>query len=405
MPTYSHSKLSAFESCPRKYKFKYIDKIKVEGYDTIEAFLGSRVHEALEKLYRDVLMTRIPALEEILQFFDTDWERNWHSGVEIVRKEYSAEDYRNLGRSCLRSFYERYHPFDQDRTLGLEESITFPLIGPPGRGEKTSPVYIRGYIDRLALTPEGAIEIQDYKTSRHLPSRSEVDADRQLALYQIAVKKRFPEAKKIRLVWHYLVYDQRLVSTRTSEDLEVLKRETLELINEIESQTEFAPRESALCDCCEYVDICPAHRHLFEVEKLPPEKFKHNDGVKLVDSYAQLTEKKREVERELEETREQIIKLAREKNLTRLVGSDRQLKISLFEDYHFPPANDPQWQVLEEMIREAGKWEEITTISHPKLKSIMKKKSWPEELWSKVKEFTGIKEGARLYLSRKRGEK
>lgn len=405
MSVYSHSKLSAFESCPRKYKFKYIDKIKVEGYDTIEAFLGSRVHEALERLYRDVLMTRIPTEQDTLRFFDDGWERNWHSGVEIVRKEYSAEDYRNLGRSCLRSFYERYHPFDQDRTLGLEESITFPLIEPPGRGEKTSPVYIRGYIDRLALTPEGAIEIQDYKTSRHLPSQIDLGADRQLALYQIAVKKRFPEAKKIRLVWHYLVYDQKLVSTRTSEDLEVLKRETLELINEIESQTDFAPTESALCNWCEYIDICPAHRHLFEVEKLPPEEFKQDDGVKLVDSYAQLKEKKREVERELDEIEERIINLAREKNLTKLVGSDQQLKISFTEDYHFPPVTDPQWQVLERIIREAGKWEEITTISHPKLKSIMKKKTWPEELWSKVKEFAGIKESTRLYLSRKRGEK
>jgi len=405
MPTYSHSKLSAFESCPRKYKFKYIDKIKVEGYDTIEAFLGSRVHEALERLYRDVLMTRIPTEQDTLRFFDDGWERNWHSGVEIVRKEYSAEDYRNLGRSCLRSFYERYHPFDQDRTLGLEESITFPLIEPPGRGEKTSPVYIRGYIDRLALTPEGAIEIQDYKTSRHLPSQIDLDADRQLALYQIAVTKRFPEAEKIRLVWHYLVYDQKLVSTRTSEDLEVLKRETLELINEIESQTEFAPTESALCNWCEYIDICPAHRHLFEVEKLPPEEFKQDDGVKLVDSYAQLKEKKREVERNLDEIEERIINIAREKNLTKLVGSDQQLKISFTKDYHFPPVTDPQWQVLERIIREAGKWEEITTISHPKLKSIMKKRTWPEKLWNKVKEFAGIKESARLYLSRKMGEK
>jgi len=34
----------------------------------------------------------------------------------------------------------------------------------------------------------------------------------------------------------------------------------------------------------------------------------------------------------------------------------------------------------------------------------MKKKTWPEQLWSKVREFAGIKESVRLYLSKKRGE-
>jgi len=343
MPTYSHSKLSTFESCPQKYKFRYIDKIKVEGYDTIEAFLGSRAHEALEKLYRDVLMTKIPKADDIVEFYEDSWERNWHPGVEVVRKDYSAEDYRNLGRSCLRSFYKRYHPFDQDKTLALEERVTFPLVKSNVNGGRSSQVYIRGVIDRLAITPDDVIEIQDYKTSRHMPTQMELDADRQLGLYRIAVNRRFPNAKEVRLVWHYLIHDQRVVSTRTPEDLEVLTGEILDLIDRIESETDFYPKESALCDWCEYQSICPVRRHLFEVEQLPLEEFKEDDGVKLVDSYAQLKEKKRQVEGELDEIEERIINLAREKNLTKLVGSDQQLKISFSRDYHFPPVTDPQW--------------------------------------------------------------
>lgn len=404
MPVYSHSKLSTFESCPQKYKFRYLDKIKVEGYDTIEAFLGSRVHEALEKLYRDVLMAKIPEVEGILQFFDDGWERNWHSGVEIVRKEYSAEDYRNLGRSCIRSFYDRHHPFDQDKTLGLEEFVTFPLFEAPGQGEKLSPIYIQGYIDRLAMAPDGAVEIQDYKTSRHLPAQIELDADRQLGLYQIAVNRRFPNVKEVRLVWHYLVHGEKVVSTRTPEDLEALKTETLRLIDRIESEADFSPRESALCDWCEYQYICPARRHLFEVSELPPENFKEDDGVKLVDDYAVLSEREKEIKREMEELRERIVRFAKERGLTKLVGSDQQLRMNFSEEYYFPSSNDPQWEEIERILRDANRWEEILTVSHQRLKSIMRKKSWPETLWSKVKEFAAIKEGVRLSLSKKRGE-
>ena len=53
MPSFSHSKISSFEGCKLRYKFQYIDKVKVEAEDTIETYLGSMVHEALEKLYRD----------------------------------------------------------------------------------------------------------------------------------------------------------------------------------------------------------------------------------------------------------------------------------------------------------------------------------------------------------------
>ena len=47
---YSHSRLSTFEQCPYKYKLKYLDKIETDVPDTIETYLGSRVHETLEKL-------------------------------------------------------------------------------------------------------------------------------------------------------------------------------------------------------------------------------------------------------------------------------------------------------------------------------------------------------------------
>jgi RecB family exonuclease len=52
MRIHSHSSLGSFENCPRQYWYKYIGKPPVERVDTIEAFLGTSVHKALEKLYR-----------------------------------------------------------------------------------------------------------------------------------------------------------------------------------------------------------------------------------------------------------------------------------------------------------------------------------------------------------------
>jgi hypothetical protein len=60
MPVYSHSRLGTFETCPRQYWFAYIEKPEIERPDTAEAFLGNRVHEALEHLYFRLLNGRHP---------------------------------------------------------------------------------------------------------------------------------------------------------------------------------------------------------------------------------------------------------------------------------------------------------------------------------------------------------
>ena len=51
MPLYSHSRLSCYETCPFQYKLKYVDRVKSTLGTTIEAFVGSMVHDALEWLY------------------------------------------------------------------------------------------------------------------------------------------------------------------------------------------------------------------------------------------------------------------------------------------------------------------------------------------------------------------
>src|SRR5512143_901456 len=100
MPTYSHSQLSTYENCPHRYKLAYIDKIEAET-EGIEAFMGSRVHDALEKLYRDLKVTRLDTLEELLSFYQQAWEKNWNGMIQITRKGYDGEDYRRLGEKCI----------------------------------------------------------------------------------------------------------------------------------------------------------------------------------------------------------------------------------------------------------------------------------------------------------------
>lgn len=259
MTVYSHSRLSSFETCPRQYWFQYIERPEVEAVESVEAFLGSRVHDALEELYRRRVSGQVMPVGELVDWYDGRWAREWSDAVQIVRQEFSAEDYRQVGRDTLQAYHARYAPFDQARTLRLEGLVSFSLDG----GDKHR---LRGYIDRLDQRSDGTYEVHDYKTSQYVPTQEQADADRQLALYQIGVQQMWPDATDVELVWHYVRFDKELCSRRTSEQLEAVKRQCITLIDDIESRGKneeaFPTVPSHLCDWCAFRAVCRAKRTL-----------------------------------------------------------------------------------------------------------------------------------------------
>lgn len=244
---YSHSKLSCFEQCPLKFKLRYIDKIKVKT-KSIEALLGFCVHNALEYLYNEIKFRRIPKVDEIVNVYLDCWKENHNEDTKIVIKNLTLEDYFNKGIRFLTDYYTKNYPFDEN-TIGTEKKVEILL----DENRK-----LIGYIDRLVHNlKEQRIEIHDYKTANNMPMQRDVDNDRQLALYSLAIKEEFGEDKEIVLIWHYLAHNKKVISRRTKEQLEKLKEDILELIKKIESTENFQPNPSKLCEWCEYKDICP----------------------------------------------------------------------------------------------------------------------------------------------------
>jgi putative RecB family exonuclease len=65
MPTYSNSRLTAYENCPMQYRLRYVDEVAIPPRESVEAYLGKRVHEALEYLYVRVGEGYKPTLAEV----------------------------------------------------------------------------------------------------------------------------------------------------------------------------------------------------------------------------------------------------------------------------------------------------------------------------------------------------
>jgi putative RecB family exonuclease len=182
--------------------------------------------------------------------YHRNWDAEFSDKVKIVRTERTAGSYRETGEDCIENYYRRHEPFDQAATLGLEERVTVSM-------DEANRYRLQGYIDRLARAGDGIYEIHDYKTSASLPSDAHLRSDRQLTIYQMAVQKRYPDVREVRLIWHFLALDRTLASSRTDDEVAQHRRQTIRLIDAIEAAKAFPPKVSSLCRWCDYMDICP----------------------------------------------------------------------------------------------------------------------------------------------------
>lgn len=366
----------------------------------IEAFMGSRVHEVLEKLYVDKRHSVDDSLDYLLDLYETLWEQNWHDDVVVVKKEYTAENYKEMGRKAIIDYYERYAPFDQGKVVGIEEKVTIPL------GEGTKDTFI-GVLDRLMLMPDGIYEIHDYKTSGRLPKQSQVDSDEQLALYQLAVETSWPDAMgRVRLVWHYLLFDKELHSERDRERLEALVKDVRKRIDIINATTEFPTKESMLCNWCGYRDMCPAKGHQAKVAALSSNEFAKDDGVRLVDQYVEVDDAIKELTEKKAQLQEAIHQFAERGGFRTLVGSGHKLRISKYETVTFPTkkGDGEAYQRLVSTLKEEGVWDEVSELDKAALKDRLASGEWPSGLEEAVERYRKVTEQRRINRSKIKGD-
>ena len=250
MVLYSHSRLSTFEQCPLKFKFRYIDKLESEIKQSIEGFLGNKVHDSLEFIYKESCKGRTVELDELIEFYIHVWNKEYTNEIKVIKEELTAEHYFEKGVKFLIDYFTENYPFN-DNTIAVEKQIIIDL-------DKENPgkYKLQGYIDRLVHDKEKNIfEIHDYKTGQ-IKTQEDLDKDRQLALYSLGIRESFPEASDVHLIWHFLDLNKKMSSRRTLEELNQLKQDIINLIIKIESTNEFPACPSALCGWCEFKGYC-----------------------------------------------------------------------------------------------------------------------------------------------------
>ncbi|MFH1408907.1 MAG: PD-(D/E)XK nuclease family protein [Nanoarchaeota archaeon] len=390
MPVYSHSRLSTFETCKLKFKYGYIDKIEPEIKGTIETFMGSRVHDTLEKLYKELMQGKKNSLKDLLQFYDEQWDREWNDQILIVRPGITPEHYHQLGVRFITDYFLRYEPFDQERTVATELRLLMDIDSHQ----------IQGFIDRLTTTGPGEYVIHDYKTGGTLPTVEKIEADRQLKLYAIGLKKLYQDCRKVKLVWHYLAFDKDIVLEPTKEQLEVVERQIKVLIEQVEATTEFPSKTSALCGWCEYKPICPEWKHQFESQQKDLTDFAVGDGKALVMRYAELQEKMKELEKESEEAKEKLLAYAEAKGINAVFADSIRAAIRTYPKLSFPKKEDPTRTSFFQAIKSIGLWDDLAMPDVYELSKRINNGEIHEDLVKVLDPFITKGKTTRIYLNK-----
>ena len=240
----SPSGAGTFVQCPRRWRFRYVDRLADPPGE--DALAGSFAHRVLE-----LLMQREPS------------QRTVEQARAIARAEWpeteADDDYQALDHDAKESRRFRWKAWTAIEGLWrLEDPATVDVQATEQDVEaELAGVPFRGIVDRIDLHHDGLV-VTDYKSGKapsHRYRRSRLD---QVLLYAAAVEASTGE-RPVRAQLLYL--GQRTVSMEVNaQEIDAVASRLADTWSEIRtacSKDSFEPRPGPLCGWCSYVSMCP----------------------------------------------------------------------------------------------------------------------------------------------------
>lgn len=344
----SYSSLESYKTCPLKYRFQYVDRIKEPK--SKEQVFGTLIHSVLRYIHTPATVQ--PSLEEALNVFSQNWEDDLYPDEREKQAAFSQ------GVEIIRRYYERNDP-NEATVVDLESRFALEIGGQDDGGH-----VIAGIIDRIDAKPDGGFEIIDYKTAKKMPPQERVDNDLQLSIYLKAFLSRYPEEAKrldrITVSLYYLRHGVKLSSTRTKEQLDSLDEKFLEVIREIEAE-KFDPVLGPLCDYCGYQKMCPLWKHKF-LEEMTVED---DEAKKAADEMVEIRDRSKSDRRRVAELQEILLRYMEQKDVERVFSGTNIVGKSVRKTYAYD--DDALRLVLDPL----GKWDEVRKVDGIALRGVL----------------------------------
>ncbi|MFC1543500.1 RecB family exonuclease [Candidatus Neomarinimicrobiota bacterium] len=263
---FSYSRLQLFNQCHARYRFTYLDS-RPAGGESIESFLGGRLHKALEWLYCERRTGRNILFDDLLRQYRSLWKKAWHGSVHIAQPGWQTKDYYELGQRCLAGFYRRYAPFYEpvdsaERILTFELDNQKPPAAETAKPKSQGSYLMTAILDRLDRHGPGWWSIHDYKSGRKMLTTTQAQKNLQMKIYYLALIRTMNHTERVDVVWHFIRHGREVALEDVKwnpKRITTMLRKRIDKVRQAEEQPEILqPQESILCNWCYFWDVCPA---------------------------------------------------------------------------------------------------------------------------------------------------
>lgn len=248
---FSFSKLETYLNCPYQFKLNYVDKIKVDNYNTHALLLGVTLHKVLEKFFAEEY--------DSFNLFKW-WSRVCYEGIEDIPAALLDTSYTWYDDRHKRYFYDLGYDilnkfFYSNKKLFTKSTYSIVSLERPFE-IKFHDWTLNGFIDKIeSHTANNNIWIGDYKTGEWLPTQEQVDKNHQLTIYSLAYRE-LEQQQEQGLYLHFIRPNIVMRTKREQRDFDrlarVLERVTEKIVNE-----QFEPRaEINNCRFCKFSNCC-----------------------------------------------------------------------------------------------------------------------------------------------------
>ena len=248
----SPSRAADFKTCPLLYRFRTIDRIPEAP--SREATRGTVVHAVLERLFD------LPAAERTLaaarEMVPAVWRSVLDEAPEVASLFAEDADGAELAEWLASAEALLGNYFELEDPTRLEPEAREQLVEVVIDGLR-----LRGYVDRLDVSPAGDIRVVDYKTGATPREAFEAKALFQMKFYALVLwRTRGVVPRQLRLI--YLADIDTLSYAPDAEELIRFERTLKAIWAAIERATQtadFRPSPSRLCGWCDHQARCPAY--------------------------------------------------------------------------------------------------------------------------------------------------
>jgi DNA helicase-2/ATP-dependent DNA helicase PcrA len=234
---FSSSSLSTYEACPLKFKFQYI--LLIPGIQKSFFSLGTAVHSTIEELSRLQGSGEQINLDIALKILPQFWQPRAYDS----RKQ---EDEDLTKARTLLETYLAWQMENKNTIIGIEKEFKFNFEEHP----------VKGYIDRLEQTSDGAICVVDFKTGRK-PSeltKKSIREDFQMNLYCLGVREMFGKIP-VKASLFYLKDNKLVDYIPDNESINAFTERMSTLIKSIHAE-QFVACPGQACRYCDYGSLC-----------------------------------------------------------------------------------------------------------------------------------------------------